>query len=464
MTPVCARISTTWIRFFACTATRPSAQRPRRECRRVSPRRRRSWKRIAISWISACASRNDCRADPPHDFSSSSRCGTKTEYTSAAYLTRKGGAGVASWSLHLDVSEHCNATWFSWGLESERLRIQQTAESFVKAAHLTCCQSADRAGARGFIAELLTAAYQIALAFGRFARVAGALGMCGCVLLAAGCGRTPTAPAMSPGVAGPPQPSASTHIRGVVVDTVRRPLAGALVTVLDGPLAGTTKQTDHEGRFEVTGSAAGAVTLRATSAGFHEKSEALQWQPVTSTAAIEVQFWLETLEPPIGLEPGDYTLTVAIDLATADGHKNIPQAPCAGFPVELASRRYRVTIFQGSSSLYDRGVRAEDRPLHYENLFGFSIAGRFVGFEMDYGIPEDFPGFRFLNIIGIAPTSEPSTATGSSVSIPFYGEFRYCELKSARGIYNDCSQLPVEQIVDYHSCTSDHATMVFTRR
>ena len=79
-------------------------------------------------------------------------------------------------------------------------------------------------------------------------------------------------------------------------------------------------------------------------------------------------------------------------------------------------------------------------------------------------IPEDFSGFRFLNIFGLAPTAEPPIAAGSSVSIPFYGEFRYCQLKSARGIYNDCSQIPAEQIVDYHSCTSDHATMLFTKR
>ena len=131
-----------------------------------------------------------------------------------------------------------------------------------------------------------------------------------------------------------------------------------------------------------------------------------------------------------------------------------------GVPVNLASFTYRVQILEGTSGRY---VRADNRPLHYEALFGFSVAGRFVGFEINHGIPYDFPGFRFLNISGVAPTSEPTVATGSSLSIPFYGEFRYCELKSARGGYNDCSQVPAEQIVDYHSCTSDHATMVFTK-
>jgi len=78
--------------------------------------------------------------------------------------------------------------------------------------------------------------------------------------------------------------------------------------------------------------------------------------------------------------------------------------------------------------------------------------------------PRDFVDERFLDIIGVAPTSEPAIGTGSALSIPFYGEFRYCGLKSARGGYNDCSQVPAEQIVDYHSCASDHARMVFTKR
>jgi hypothetical protein len=259
-----------------------------------------------------------------------------------------------------------------------------------------------------------------------------------------------------------PSPAEQTHIRGVVTDKVGRPLAGALVGVLDGPLAGTTQLTDDAGRFELSGRATGTVALRASRDGFESSTQAASWQPSTSIRAVEVQLWLDTLEPPLGLEPGDYMLTIAIDLATASGHTGIPQAPCAGFPVDLASRTYRATIREASSASYlsDRIVSVDDRPVG----FSFSVAGRFVGFEMDYGIPEDFSGFRFLNIGGVAPTAEPATAAGSSVSIPFYGEFRYCQLTSARGIYNDCSQIPAAQIVDYHSCTSDHATMLFTKR
>jgi hypothetical protein len=258
-------------------------------------------------------------------------------------------------------------------------------------------------------------------------------------------------------------PATQTHIRGSVSDTVLRPLPGALVTVLDGPLAGTTKLTDAEGKFELTGTAAGAATLRVSLDGFQTKTQSVSWRTPTSLAGLDGFIRLDTLEPPIGLDPGDYTLTIAIDLATAVNETGLPKAPCAGFPVDLASFTYRVQIglVEGTDFRY---VRADNRPLHYPELFWFSVAGRFVGFEIDHGIPHDFPGFRFLNIFGAAPTGVPASATASSLTIPFYAGFRYCEMTSARGIYNDCSQVPAEQIVDYHSCTSDHATMVFTKR
>jgi hypothetical protein len=297
--------------------------------------------------------------------------------------------------------------------------------------------------------------------------VRSAIVMCGYafIALAFGCGDrpspSPTAPDVNPGVSSPAPPAGQTHIRGSVSDTVGRPLPGALVAVLDGQLAGTTKTTDAEGKFELTGTAAGTATLRVSRDGFQTKTQSVLWRTATSGAGVDGFIRLDALEPPFGLDPGDYTLTIAIDLATAVDHPGIPTAPCAGFPANLASFTYGVQILEGN---YGRYVRADNRPLHFGELFGFSVAGRFVGFEIDHGIPHDFPGFRFLNILGVAPTSEPAFASGSSLSIPFYGEFRYCELKSARGGYNDCSQVPAEQIVDYHSCTSDHATMVFTPR
>ena len=288
----------------------------------------------------------------------------------------------------------------------------------------------------------------------------GVFATCGCVLFATGCGRSPTAP-----------DGGGTYLRFAVTDRVNRPLAGALVAVLDGPLAGTTKLTDDAGRFELTGTAVGTVTTRVSRDGFQTRTQALSWDP--QPRPFYPPFWLDAVEPPIGLDPGDYTLTIAIDLTTARNNGNA-KAPCAGFPVELTSRRYRATIREESSpmSAYNRLVNSDDPTLPWHNMFAhtlfvFGVVGRFVGFgEWDEPIFEELPGFRHVRILisgtGTAPTTEAATTDGSSVSISFSATFEYRQTKSFTS--RDCWHERAEEIVDYHSCSSDHATMVFTKR
>ena len=51
-----------------------------------------------------------------------------------------------------------------------------------------------------------------------------------------------------------------------------------------------------------------------------------------------------------------------------------------------------------------------------------------------------------------------------SVSVPFYAAFQYCQLRSSLGIGHDCQQTPPDNVVVYNSCTSESATMTFTKR
>jgi hypothetical protein len=142
---------------------------------------------------------------------------------------------------------------------------------------------------------------------------------------------------------------------------------------------------------------------------------------------------------------------------------------CAGFPAELGRRTYPVSIQMSASpdAAYNFNVVAAEPKLRSSNLFGFGVAGQFVGFEFDNGFtgfPEEFPGFRYLWISGNAPTAQPATSTGTEITIPFWGTFSYCQLNSPVGIYNDCSQIPGEKIVDYHVCSSQQDSMVLTKR
>ncbi len=286
---------------------------------------------------------------------------------------------------------------------------------------------------------------------GAAALATGVLALSGCVLFAAGCERFPTAP-----------DAAETHLRIQVTDRIYRPLAGAEVTILDGALAGITRPTDDAGRFELTGKTAGTVTLRVGRDGFHTRTHTLSYERATSARPIYTPFWLDTVEPPIGLDPGDYTLTFAFDLATASSFST--KATCAGFPVEFASRSYRATIAVVSSpwSASNRSV-SSDHPTPLWYPFWLNLAGRFVGFESDEPLLfEEFPELRHLKIGGFSKATEPVIATGSSVSIPFVGDFSYCQTKSLAS--RDCWHERPEEIVEYHSCSSNHATMVFTKR
>ena len=188
----------------------------------------------------------------------------------------------------------------------------------------------------------------------------------GCISFVAGCAGQPSpiAPEASSGVSSS-LPGGQTHIRGLVSDTVRRPLPGALIAVLDGPLAGATTLTDAEGKFELTGTTAGTATLRVSRDGFQAKTQSLLWRTPTSGIGIDGYIRLDALEPPIGLDPGDYTLTIAIDLATAVGHPGIPKASCAGFPGNLASFTYQVQILEGNSGRY---VRADEPPPSFRGV------------------------------------------------------------------------------------------------
>jgi len=283
-------------------------------------------------------------------------------------------------------------------------------------------------------------------------------------VLAVGCGGSP-----SP-VAPAGQLRGEYYIQGTVLDLGSRSLPDATVTIVDGPLAGTSTRTNDGGRFDLRGSSPGTATLRIGRDGFQTWTGTATWLKVGSgQAGTFTVFRLEALESPIGLEPGLYTLTMTVDLVNARDWKDRPDAPCAGFPAALAARSYRAEIEASGLDPDDRFVIAEDATLRSSHLFSFSISGDYVGFWMDgyvgEGILEDFPGFRYLEIGGGSTRNrQPAVRNGSSVSVPFEGGLSYCHLKSARGPDNYCFQMPADQVLEHHVCFFDRATLVFSKR
>ena len=293
----------------------------------------------------------------------------------------------------------------------------------------------------------------------RARRFAGVVATLACVVLAA-CQPAPTVPT---GATTAPA-STQSHLEGQVTDALLLGLPGALVEVLDGPDTGKRVVTDADGKFAVTGTAPAnsPVTLRASKDGHQPITVATTWRALGNWSHVVVR--LPGFEPADALEAGNYTVTIGIDLETA--RSRIAAAPCPGFPVELASRTHDARITEAPA-----GVRHVDIPAIPVRAvrgvnFQMFVAGDRVVFDVgDDGILEELPGFRYLTVwAGVLPGDPRQLTPGSSISIPVTGEFRYCELKSARGIYNDCSQVPGDLVLDYHSCTSDRVTLTFTKR
>jgi hypothetical protein len=162
----------------------------------------------------------------------------------------------------------------------------------------------------------------------------------------------------------------------------------------------------------------------------------------------------------VPLDPGDYTATISMDLSTAHDLGTI--APCAGFPADMASRSYDATITAGSGA--DDRILSFQAPTVFSNAkVGLSRAERFIRFEMDFPFTEEFTGFRYLNIIGEAPTQEPVTVSDTGVSIPFFALFQYCELQAqARLGWENCQH--AGGVVRFQACSSSSARMVLSKR
>ena len=256
--------------------------------------------------------------------------------------------------------------------------------------------------------------------------------------------------------------SAATHLLGLVEDSAFRPLTGVTVKVADGPQAGASAISADSGIFEVSGTSTGSVTLRSTKDGFSTTTQKASWRPASDRGLVTVI--MEPLGPSLGLEPGDYTISVTADRATStDG-----SAACSGFPDALLTRSYTATI--ASDPTYPRVFQVtlqlnNPAPFITSMGFGLGIAGSAVGFTIDGpAISEILAGYTYLEIIGSAPIDVPATSTGSGISIPFSGSFVYCALKSPMGIRNNCFLTPADQKIAYAQCLSTHAVMVLSKR
>ena len=108
-------------------------------------------------------------------------------------------------------------------------------------------------------------------------------------VLAAGCGKSATAPSSTPQAAPVPR----WMLSGVVTSSpAGGPLNGALLTIVDGPDAGRQATTDSLGRYALTDLQSAGFTVRASAKGYREMAKG-----ITLTGNVQADF---VLELPLG--------------------------------------------------------------------------------------------------------------------------------------------------------------------
>ncbi len=224
----------------------------------------------------------------------------------------------------------------------------------------------------------------------------------------------PTAPSASGTQPSNAVVSSSMQLRGYIMDTAFRPLAGARVEVVDGPSAGTTAVSGDDGQVVLTGTFDASTRFRASKDGHESRTQPWNCSVAVCLGAGGAQpwlgFYLSVPEPAVNIA-GDYRLTFTADSTCTD-------------LIEIArSRSYRVSVT--AQPLGDRSTV----PGYDVTVVGASMLGRLTGFPIgvagnhlnfwlhgrhDPAIVEDLGENTYL---GFSGTAEATIAAAGATTI-----------------------------------------------
>lgn len=221
------------------------------------------------------------------------------------------------------------------------------------------------------------------------------------------------------------------QLRGFVMDSGFRLLAGARVEVVDGPSAGTVAMVDAAGQFAVNGTFAPGTRFRATMAGHEARTQSWSCSTVGACATPSggqpwLGFYLSILEPTVNLA-GNYTLTITADAA------------CSDLPAIARTRSYRAVVTP--QPVGDRShIPGFDLTLNGAAFIGtlrgfpIGVAGTHVHFWLhgghDPAIVEDLGGNTYLGFSGNAVVAV-ATAPVPIITATLEGWIEHVELRSA---------------------------------
>ena len=240
-----------------------------------------------------------------------------------------------------------------------------------------------------------------------------------------------------------PSPTASTNqvetpqdlplgLRGFVTDTAFRPLAGALVEVLDGASAGMTTISGADGQFVLSGRFNATTQFRASRDGHETRTQPWNCSVAVCLGSNNAQpwlgFYLTVLEPTVNLA-GDYILTFIADGA------------CTDLPEIARGRSYRVAVtpqpLAGRSAIPGFDLKVIGSPV-VGNMTGFPIgvAGSRLSFWLhgghDPAIVEDLGANSYLAFSGNAAVTVVPAGL-SSITATFDGWIEHLVLTAPVG-------------------------------
>jgi hypothetical protein len=272
------------------------------------------------------------------------------------------------------------------------------------------------------------------------------------VSLQTGCAgpTSPTSPpqVVTPTPPPPPAPPASSEVivSGHIVDNIYRGLADVRVEVVEGSGLGAAATTNASGDYALPGVFSGAISLRASKAGYVTQTQTFQLSPRDS-GRYELGFLLDS--PSQNLAGDDYTLTITADPA------------CSELPPETHSRTYEATVTPSASvsNAYNVELRGASFSPSRNRIFA-SVSGDSVRFDIDpYSdmiVAEQLTASTVLTVWGNSSVGK----IGPSISVPFAGQLDYCpDALGTQGTfpYLRCGITPVH-------CSSARHTLTLARR
>ena len=211
-------------------------------------------------------------------------------------------------------------------------------------------------------------------------------------------------------------------LNGTVTDTGFRPIAGAMVEVLDGPQAGLTNTTNASGQFSLSGTFEVGTRVRARREGYLDGTAQLMATCATCVPQFWVNISLGLMIAPANIA-GEYIMTVeacdALPFGVRTRTFTASIVPAANQPT-TANTRFRADI--GGAQLL--------RGLAWEGI-GIAVAGDYMELWMGdaHGQPGLIERLDDDTYYSVDAWGTTTVGPGGTIIVPFVGDTIHCVLK-----------------------------------